>query len=208
MLFVQAFEKISFRTEAGGDHEGQGDIVSEETETMHESHEEDGELEILEDDRHAAHEPRQATGQADEGENIPEIVEEFQREGEEQHNAMNDDSSDDDDDDDEDYHVPHNWSGYEFSKLSVNEGEAVSWEYRQNEVCIGSMYANSDNMKEAIKRWSTLSLQRQFKVLKSSPRTYDVRCVRSECPFRVYASMGKWQDFWEVKKNCGAHMPA
>ena len=102
VLFVQAFEKISFRTEAGGDHEGQGDIVSEETETMHESHEEDGELEILEDDRHAAHEPRQATGQADEGENIPEIVEEFQREGEEQHNAMNDDSSDDDDDDDED----------------------------------------------------------------------------------------------------------
>ena len=47
MLFVQAFEKISFRTEAGGDHEGQGDIVSEETETMHESHEEGGELEIL-----------------------------------------------------------------------------------------------------------------------------------------------------------------
>lgn len=62
MLFVQAFEKISFRTEAGGDHEGQRDIVSEETEMMHESHEEDGELEILEDDRHAAHEPRQATG--------------------------------------------------------------------------------------------------------------------------------------------------
>ena len=37
VLFVQAFEKISLRTEAGGDHEGQGDIVSEETETMHES---------------------------------------------------------------------------------------------------------------------------------------------------------------------------
>ena len=58
MLFVQAFEKISSGTEAGGDHEGQGDIVSEETETMHEPHEEGGELEILEDDRHAAHEPR------------------------------------------------------------------------------------------------------------------------------------------------------
>ena len=90
---------------------------------------------------------------------------------------MNDDSSDDDDD----YHVPHNWSGYDFSKLSVNEGEAVSWEYRQNEVCIGSVYGNSDNMKEAIKCWSTHSLQRQFKVVKSSPRTYDVRCVRSDC---------------------------
>ena len=66
---------------------------------------------------------------------------------------MDDDSSDDDDDDD-DYHIPHNWSGYDFSKLRVNEGEAVSWEYRQNEVCIGSVYANSGNMKEAIKRWS------------------------------------------------------
>ena len=129
MLFVQAFDKISFSTEAGGDHERQGDIVSEDTETMHEPHEEGDELEIVEDNRHDAHEPRQATGQADEGENIPEIVEEFQREGEQQHNAMNDDSSDDDDDDD--YHVPHNWSGYDFSKLSVNEGEAVPWEYMQ-----------------------------------------------------------------------------
>jgi hypothetical protein len=55
--------------------------------------------------------------------------------------------------------VPQNLSGYDFSKLSVNEGEAVSWEYKKNEVCIGSVYANSDNMKEAIKWWSTLSLQ-------------------------------------------------
>ena len=47
---------------------------------------------------------------------------------------MNDDSSDDDDDED-DYHVPQNWSGYNFSKLSVNEGEAVPWEYRENKVC-------------------------------------------------------------------------
>ena len=90
--------------------------------------------------------------------------------------------------------------GMIFSKLRVNEGEAVSWEYRQNEVCIGSVYANSDNMKKAIKRWSILSLQRQFKVFKSSPTAYDVRCVRSECSFRVYASKGKWQDFWEVRK--------
>ena len=71
---------------------------------------------------------------------------------------MDDDSSDDDDD--EDYHVPQNWSGYDFSKLSVNKGEAVPWEYKKNEVCIGSVYVTSDNMKEAVKRWSTLSLQR------------------------------------------------
>ena len=47
MLFVQAFKKISFSTEAGGDHERQGYIISEDTETMHEPHEEGGELEIV-----------------------------------------------------------------------------------------------------------------------------------------------------------------
>ena len=189
MLFVQAFEKISFNTEAGGDHERQGDIISEDTETMHEPHEEGDEFEIVEDDRHDAHEPRQATGQVDEGENIPEIVEEFQREGKQQHNAMNDDSSDDDDD----YHVPHNWSGYDFSKLSVNEGEAVPWEYRQNEVCIGSVYGNSDNMKEGIKRWSTLSLQRQFKVSRypyhlHAPPPADVQLLRTSFRSLLYLS--------------------
>ena len=49
---------------------------------MHEPHEEGVELEIVEDGTNASHEPRQATGEADEGEHIPEIVEEFQREGE------------------------------------------------------------------------------------------------------------------------------
>ena len=96
-------------------------------ETMHEPYEEGAELEIVEDRTDVSHEPRQATGEADEGEHIPEIVEEFQREGEQQNHAMDDDSSDDDDDYD-DYHVPQNWAGYDFSKLSVNEGEAVSWE--------------------------------------------------------------------------------
>ena len=66
-LFVQAFEKIRFSTEAGEEHEGQGDIVSEDPETMHEPHEEGAELEIVEDDTNVAHKPRKATGQADEG---------------------------------------------------------------------------------------------------------------------------------------------
>ena len=97
---------------------------------MHEPHEEGAELEIVEDGTNASHEPRQATGEADEGGHIPDIVEEFQREGEQQNHAMDDDSSDDDD-----YYVPQNWPGYDFSKLCVNEGEAVPWEYRENEVC-------------------------------------------------------------------------
>ena len=38
-LFVQAFEKVRFSTESVGEHDGQGDIVSEDPETMHEPQE-------------------------------------------------------------------------------------------------------------------------------------------------------------------------
>ena len=76
-LFVLAFEKVRFSIEAGGEHGGQGNIVSEDPEMMHEPHEEGAELEIVEDGTNASHEPRQATGEADEGEHNPEIVEEF-----------------------------------------------------------------------------------------------------------------------------------
>jgi hypothetical protein len=58
VLFVQAFEKVRFGTEAGGEHGGQGDILSEDPETMHEPHEEGAELEIVEDSTDASHEPR------------------------------------------------------------------------------------------------------------------------------------------------------
>ena len=79
MLFIQTFERTRFSTEAGGEHESQRDIASEEPET---TREEEDQLEMLEDDTDASHEPRQATGEADEGEHIPEIVEVFEREGE------------------------------------------------------------------------------------------------------------------------------
>jgi hypothetical protein len=74
VLFVQAFERTRFSTEAGGEHESQRDIASEDPEK---TREEEGQLEMLEDDTDASQEPRQATGEADEGEHIPEIVEEF-----------------------------------------------------------------------------------------------------------------------------------
>ena len=67
MLFVQAFERTRFSTEAGGEHESQRDIASEDPEMMHEPYEEGAELEMLEDDTDTSHEPREATGEADEG---------------------------------------------------------------------------------------------------------------------------------------------
>jgi mRNA-degrading endonuclease YafQ of YafQ-DinJ toxin-antitoxin module len=74
----------------------------------------------------------------------------------------------------------------------------VAWEYRENELSEGALYANSGELKDAGKRWSTLTLNREFRVLKSSPAVYDVHCVKLDCPFRVHAYKGKWRDYWKI----------
>jgi hypothetical protein len=48
----------------------------------------------------------------------------------------------------------------------------VSWEYRENAVSVGAMYKSTVEVKDAMKRWSTLTLQREFRVVKSSPHTH------------------------------------
>jgi hypothetical protein len=50
----------------------------------------------------------------------------------------------------------------------------VAREYRENAVSIGTMYKSAVEVKDAVKRWSTLTLQREFRVVKSSPHIYDV----------------------------------
>jgi hypothetical protein len=50
----------------------------------------------------------------------------------------------------------------------------VSWEYRDNAISIGAMYKSAVEVNDAVKRWSTLTLQREFKAVKSSPHIYDV----------------------------------
>jgi hypothetical protein len=42
-------------------------------------------------------------------------------------------------------------------------------------------------------------LQREFKVVKSSPHIYDVGCLKPNYPFRLYAYKGKWKEYWEVR---------
>jgi hypothetical protein len=36
--------------------------------------------------------------------------------------------------------VPRDWQSYNFSQLTVNPGEDVPLEYRENEVSVGAMY--------------------------------------------------------------------
>jgi hypothetical protein len=116
-------------------------------------------------------------------------------EADEDERGLEEDSSDDEDDS----LVPRDWDSYNFSQLSVNPGENVSWEYRDNKVSIGATYKSAVEVKDAVKRWANLTLQREFRVVKSSPHIYDVRCLKPNCPFRVYASKGKWKNYWEIK---------
>jgi hypothetical protein len=74
----------------------------------------------------------------------------------------------------------------------------VAWEYRENELSEGALYANSGELKDAGKRWSTLTLNREFRVLKSSPAVYVVHCVKPDCPVKVHAYKGKWKDYWKI----------
>jgi hypothetical protein len=110
-------------------------------------------------------------------------------EADEDERGLEENSSDDEDDP----LVPRDWDNYNFSQLSVNPGENVSWEYRENKVSIGAMYKSVVEVKDAVKRWATLTLQREFRAVKSSPHIYDVQRVKPNCPFRVYASKGKWK---------------
>jgi hypothetical protein len=79
----------------------------------------------------------------------------------------------------------------------------VPWEYTENEISVGAVYPITAHLKDAVKQWSTLTLHKEFRVVKSSPRIYDVCCIKDDCSFQVYAYMGKWDNYIRVKKAKG-----
>jgi hypothetical protein len=82
---------------------------------------------------------------ADEGENVPRIVEQLRHEDHELDEAMNADSSDDDED------VPEEWVSSDFSHLVIDEGPSVPWDSGENEVVQAARYQSIDEVKEAVK---------------------------------------------------------
>jgi hypothetical protein len=122
-------------------------------------------------------------GAIDEGEVNEEVLRRYEMEADGDERGLEEHSSDDEDDP----LVPRDWDRYNFSQLSVNPGENMSWEYRDNAVSVGAMYKNAVEVKDAVKRWATLTLQREFRVVKSSPHIYDVQFLKPNCPFQVYA---------------------
>lgn len=194
MLFIQAYKKVGGSSEVNEQAESEV-RVNEATEDDNDDIEERVEVDTTGENVEAAIE---ATGQIDEGESIPGLVEQMEHEDAEA-DGLEDNECDEDDDEDE-YSVPSQWSNYDHSLITVNEGESVHWDYSVNEVTVGAMYRSGDEVKEAVQRWSTLCLQREFRVNKSSPSVYDVKCVHHDCPFRVHAYKGKYDTFWTVSR--------
>nr|ABA91612.1 retrotransposon protein, putative, Ty3-gypsy subclass [Oryza sativa Japonica Group] len=123
----------------------------------------------------------QAMGMADEGERVGIIVDEMEREDSDNEEADDDASSDEEGD-----VMATDWANEDFSGLVISEGDHVPWEYKENEVIEGARYAHKDEMKEAVKHWA-VSLQREFRVIKSTNYVYEVRCMKEDCPWRVHA---------------------
>ncbi|WVZ85290.1 LOW QUALITY PROTEIN: hypothetical protein U9M48_032235 [Paspalum notatum var. saurae] len=135
---------------------------------------------------------REPRGGADEGEEIPDAAGGYEADV-----RVDEDS---DHEDDTLNQVPSQWANYDHSQLLVNEGETVPWEYSENQVSVGAIYHSKIELKEAIQKWSAKCLKKEFRVQKSSPQVYDVKCIRDDCPFRVHAYLGKYDTFWIVSR--------
>lgn len=134
----------------------------------------------------------QDQGVADLGERVPSIVQEMENENLEaaQMEEYGDSS-------DEEYPIPADWNNPGFGNPVAFDGRRNECDYRENEVVKGAMYHSSEAVKEAVKNWS-ISLGKEFRVVKSSPSVYDVVCAKAGCPWRVHAFKGVLKSYWKV----------
>ena len=58
----------------------------------------------------------------------------------------------------------------------IHDIRSNEYEYRENEVVQGAKYPSI----EAVKLWA-ISLRKKFRVVKSSSKEYEVKCVNGDC---------------------------
>ena len=126
---------------------------------------------------------------ADEGERIPGIVEETEKEYQDAR-IMEQCGDSSDDEDDERFPVLGEWRKEGFGNPVVQDIRCPEFEYIVNEVIQGAKYRTIEDVKDAVKVW-TISLRKEFRVLKSSSKEYEVRCADRDCTWRVHAYKGK-----------------
>jgi hypothetical protein len=117
--------------------------------------------------------PFVAASVVDEGEHNSKVLSQYEMEIEGDERALEEDSTNDEDDG-HDEHVPRDWQNYDFSRLTINVGENVSWECRENEVLVGAMYPTSEHLKDVVKRWAIC---------------YPLRCLPIKAPLPLGASL-------------------
>ena len=60
----------------------------------------------------------------------------------------------------------------------------------------GATYQNIEAVKDDV-RVCAISLKREFRVVKSGSKEYEVKCVNDGCPWLVHAFKGKWKSNWK-----------
>ena len=83
--------------------------------------------------------------------------------------------------------------------LAVHDKHESPWEYHGTEVRLRTMFADKGSLQDANKLWA-LSMQRSFRVLKSSQEQYTMVCEQADCPCRVHARRPKYKTHWIVFK--------
>ena len=78
--------------------------------------------------------------------------------------------------DDEQYSLPKEWKEYGFGSHVTEDVRNQEWEYIGNEVVQGATYLNIEVVKDAV-RLCAISLKREFRVVKSGSKEYEVKCV-------------------------------
>jgi hypothetical protein len=152
MLFIQVVHKAGSSSqvheEGSAAHQGEAELQTGDGPTTEPQEEGDGgssEEEEGDGDTHFE-------GAIDEGEVNEEQLKRYGMEANGDERGLEEDSSDDEDDP----LVPRDWDNYNFSQLSVNPGENVAWEYRENVVSVGTMYKSAVEVKDAVKRCTPL----------------------------------------------------
>jgi hypothetical protein len=127
VLFVQVVHKAgsSSQVSASDARQGEAEVQAGDGPATESKEEREGHGE--EEERHGH---THFEGAIDEGKVNEELLRRFEMEANGDERGLEDDSSDNEDDP----LVPRDWDSYNFSHLSVNAGENVAWEYRENAV--------------------------------------------------------------------------
>ena len=86
----------------------------------------------------------------------------------------------------EDYPLLCEWRDKGFENPVIQNIRGNEYEYKENEVVQGTKYPIIEAVKDVVKLWA-ISLKKEFKVVKSNSKEYEVKCVNGDCTWRVHA---------------------